>query len=197
MSQAPPSPKPSPDGPTTADLIREPPPVRKSVVRCLHELQSPSSPTKPHKLCRTESGIPALDLGDSVLSMPVDLKGMSVLADPKEFAEAMSQMLEQQHDKDKDPYSSASDEDKDNDKDNDKNKNKNPGTTAKGRPPLGSRNPLMRSSHKKSTKSTKSSSDIPFLLTTPPTSRKLETDATPDRKENLVSIQYGLFPMDD
>lgn len=197
MSQAPPSPKPSPDGPTTTELLREPPPVRKSVVRCLHELQCPSSPTKPSKLCRTESGIPPLDLGDSVLSMPVDLKGMSVLADPKEFAEAMSQILEQQHEKDKDPYSSASDEDpvdttaKDKDPVGASAKDKNP-----GRPPLDSRNPLMRSSRKKSTHS---NSDIPFLLTTPPTSRKLETDATktPDRKENTVSIQYGLFPMDD
>jgi hypothetical protein len=104
--------------------------------------------------------------------MPVDLKGMSVLADPKEVEEAMSQMP-------KDPYSSSSDEDP---------------TTAKdpvvaapismGRPPLGTRNPLMRSSRKKSTHA----SDIPSLLATPATSRK-------DPEEH--AIQYGLFPMDD
>jgi hypothetical protein len=142
-------------------------------------------------LCRTESGIqmPALDIGDSFLSMPVDLKGMSVLADPKEVEEAMSQMdgqhpVPEKHPmpKDsvpKDPYSSSSDEEPTTAKD--------PVVSApisKGRPPLGTRNPLMRSSRKKSTHA----SDIPSLLATPATSRK-------DPEEH--AIQYGLFPMDD
>jgi len=69
------SPKPSPDGPTSSELLPEPSAPKKSVARCLHELQDPSSPTKPRKLCRTESMlyVPVLNLGDSVLSVPVSM----------------------------------------------------------------------------------------------------------------------------
>ena len=87
--QQPPSPPPSPSGPTTSELRREPPPVRKDTAR-QHELQDPSSPTKPSKLFRTQSGLqmPLIDIGDSFLAVPVSLNGMSVLADPKEVEEA-------------------------------------------------------------------------------------------------------------
>ena len=80
---------PSPSGPTTSELLREPPPVRKDTAR-QHELQDPSSPTKPSKLFRTQSGLqmPLIDIGDSFLAVPVSLNGMSVLADPKEVEEA-------------------------------------------------------------------------------------------------------------
>jgi hypothetical protein len=80
------SPKPSPDGPTSSELLAEPSAPKKSVSRCLQELQNPSSPTKPRKLCKTESmlHIPVLNIGDAVLTttigidnvlpLPVDLK---------------------------------------------------------------------------------------------------------------------------
>lgn len=69
------SPKPSPDGPTSSELLPEPSAPKKSVARCLHELQDPSSPAKPRKLCRTESMlyVPVLNLGDAVLSVPVSM----------------------------------------------------------------------------------------------------------------------------
>ena len=76
-----PSPKPSPVGPSS--VLTDPPPVKKRVVRRLHELQDPASPVKPFKLCRTESNLepPPINLGESVLSVPVDLHGMSFICD--------------------------------------------------------------------------------------------------------------------
>ena len=75
------TPKPSPDGPTS--VLADPPPVKKRAARRLHELQDPSSPVKPFKLCRTESNLepPPINLGESVLSVPVDLHGMSFICD--------------------------------------------------------------------------------------------------------------------
>jgi hypothetical protein len=69
------SPKPSPDGPTSSELLAEPSAPKKSVSRCLNELQNPSSPTKPRKLCKTESMVhmPVLHLGDAVLTTPIAL----------------------------------------------------------------------------------------------------------------------------
>jgi hypothetical protein len=88
-----PSPKPSPDGPTSRDLLFEPPPVKKPAARRLHELQDPASPVKARKLFRTESGIelPPIDLGESVLAVPVNLNGMSFLADAKDTHENANQ----------------------------------------------------------------------------------------------------------
>ena len=88
-----PSPKPSPDGPTSRDLLFEPPPVKKPAARRLHELQDPASPVKARKLFRTESGIelPPIDLGESVLAVPVNLNGMSFVADVNETHENANQ----------------------------------------------------------------------------------------------------------
>jgi hypothetical protein len=57
--------------------------VKKRAARRLHELQDPSSPVKPFKLCRTESNLepPPINLGESVLAVPVDLHGMSFICD--------------------------------------------------------------------------------------------------------------------
>lgn len=86
------SPKPSPEGCTTNELRQEPPPVKppvkKTAARCLHELQDPSSPTKPRKLYRTQSTygapIPSLILGVSQFT-----------AECKEVDEVMQNMLDQ------------------------------------------------------------------------------------------------------
>ena len=88
-----PSPKPSPDGPMSRDVLFEPPPVKKPAARRLHELQDPASPIKARKLFRTESGIelPPIDLGESVLAVPVNLNGMSFLADAKDTDESANQ----------------------------------------------------------------------------------------------------------
>jgi hypothetical protein len=75
------------------DVLFEPPPVKKPAARRLHELQDPASPVKARKLFRTESGIelPLIDLGESVLAVPVNLNGMSFLADAKDTDESANQ----------------------------------------------------------------------------------------------------------
>ena len=82
------SPKPTPEGCTTNELRQQPPPVKRAAVRCLHELQSPSSPTKPRKLYRTESTygapIPSLNLGVAQFT-----------AEHKQFDEVMQNMLDE------------------------------------------------------------------------------------------------------
>ena len=82
------SPKPSPEGCTTNELRQQPPPVKKAAARCLHELQDPTSPTKPRKLYRTESTygapIPSLNLGVAQFT-----------AEHKQFDEVMQNMLDQ------------------------------------------------------------------------------------------------------
>ena len=82
------SPKPSPEGCTTRELRQQPPPVKKPAARCLHELQDPSSPTKPRKLYRTESTygapIPSLDLGVAQFT-----------AEHKQVDEVMQNMLDE------------------------------------------------------------------------------------------------------
>ena len=84
------SPKPSPVGPSSSELLPEPSAPKKSVSRCLHELQDPSSPTKPRKLCRTESMlyVPVLNLGDAVLSVPVSMDHVHPLPVDVKFEEA-------------------------------------------------------------------------------------------------------------
>ena len=82
------SPKPTPEGCTTNELRQQPPPVKRAAVRCLHELQSPSSPPKPRKLYRTESTygapIPSLNLGVAQFT-----------AERKQVDEVMQNMLDQ------------------------------------------------------------------------------------------------------
>ena len=171
--QQPPSPPPSPSGPTTSELRREPPPVRKDTAR-QHELQDPSSPKKPSKLFRTQSGLqmPLIDIGDSFLAVPVSLNGMSVLADPTEVEEAL-------------PTPNTTD----------KGKGRKDPNTSSDKPPLDPKKcPLMRSSRKKGSKS-----DVSSLLTAPPACRKLDIDpAKSDDKENaMCPLEYGIFVMDD
>ena len=139
MAHAQPSPKPSPNGPTTRDVLFEPPPVRKPAARRLHELQDPTSPIKAAKLFRTDSTIdlvpinmPPIDIGESVLAVPVDLNSMSFMLDPKEFDEVTTQMYDIQDKALKDPYSSTFEFD-------------DPGGTSSNAPNA----PLMRTSRKK------------------------------------------------
>jgi hypothetical protein len=139
MAHAQPSPKPSPNGPTTRDVLFEPPPVRKPAARRLHELQDPSSPIKGHKLYRTDSTIDLapinmapIDIGESVLAVPVDLNSMSFMLDPEEFDEVTTQMYEAKGKAPKDPYSSTFEFD-------------DPGGTSSN----AHNAPLMRSSRKK------------------------------------------------
>lgn len=151
MAQTQLSPKPSPDGPPS--ILFEPPPVKKPVARRLHELQDPNSPTKAPKLMRTESfiDIVPIDLGESFLSVPVDLNGMSFMTDPKELDEATSNMYDTKGKAPKDPYSSSS---------NDK-------------PPLDPRNcPLLLTSRKKN----KSPNSLADILNTPPTTKSAPGD---------------------
>ena len=137
MAHAQPSPKPSPNGPTTRDVLFEPPPVRKPAARRLHELQDPTSPIKAAKLFRTDSTIDfvpinilPIDIGESVLAVPVDLNSMSL--DPKEFDEVTTQMYNVKDKVPKDPYSSTFEFD-------------DPGGTSSNAPNA----PLMRTSRKK------------------------------------------------
>jgi len=139
MAHAQPSPKPSPNGPTTRDVLFEPPPVRKPAARRLHELQDPTSPIKAAKLFRTDSTIdfvpinmPPIDIGESVLAVPVDLNSMSFMLDPKEFDEVTTQMYDLKDKAPKDPYSSTFEFD-------------DPGGTSSNAPNA----PLMRTSRKK------------------------------------------------
>ena len=109
MAHTQPSPKPSPDGPTSREVLFEPPPVRKPAARRLHELQDPSSPIKARKLFRTDSVIEMapIDIGESVLAVPVDLNGMSFTLDPKEFDEVTTQMYDIKDKAPKDPYNNS------------------------------------------------------------------------------------------
>ena len=172
-----PSPKPSPVGPSS--VLADPPPVKKRVVRRLHELQDPASPVKPFKLCRTESNLepPPINLGESVLSVPVDLHGMSFICDLELDAiilekidvneELASQDLDpkgkQPADKDKQP----ADKDKqpaDKDPEDEAGSSSTPKTSDK--PAIDARKcPLLLSSRPKSKKD--KSGDLPFLLATP------------------------------
>jgi hypothetical protein len=109
------------------------------VARRLHELQDPTSPIKAAKLFRTDSTIdlaainmPPIDIGESVLAVPVDLNSMSFMLDPKEFDEVTTQMYDVKDKAPKDPYSSTFEFD-------------DPGGTSSNAPNA----PLMRTSRKK------------------------------------------------
>jgi hypothetical protein len=139
MAHAQPSPKPSPNGPTTRDVLFEPPPVRKPAARRLHELQDPTSPIKACKFFRTDSTIdlaainmPPIDIGESVLAVPDDLNSMSFMLDPKEFDEVTTLMYDVKDKAPKNPYSSTFEFD-------------DPGGTSSNAPNA----PLMRTSRKK------------------------------------------------
>lgn len=89
------SPKPSPDGPTSSELLAEPSAPKKSVSRCLQELQNPSSPIKPRKLCKTESMVhmPVLHLGDAVLTTPIALDNVLPLPVDLKFEETDDDLI--------------------------------------------------------------------------------------------------------
>ena len=205
------SPKPSPEGPTTT--LKAPPPVRKSsVVRCLHELQNPASPTKPRKLCRTESviNIPVISLGDSLILMPIDLNNCMTETLPfAKVIEDLDAVLEEHYDAedpkgkrlvdsdatDAKPAACADDEAVGSD-----SKTKAPmdvdATHAKPGP-CPAKSTLLSSMRKKSMTGSSSgynSASIADILVTPPTSKKMPFDprVTPDAK-SLFDIDYGLF----
>ena len=177
------TPKPSPDGPTS--VLADPPPVKKRAARRLHELQDPSSPVKPFKLCRTESNLepPPINLGESVLSVPVDLHGMSFICDLELDAIILEKIDVNEelaiHDsngkapKDQDELDARDAKDKVQDVERKQPADKDPqdeagpsGSSNNDKPPIDPRNcPLLRSSRPKSKK--EKSGEISFLLATP------------------------------
>lgn len=120
------SPKPSPAGPTSSELLPEPSAPKKSVARCLHELQDPSSPTKPRKLCRTESMlyVPVLNLGDAVLSVPVSMDHVHPHRVDVKFEEADDFINIITQDVNSMDTEASDDKDKQDDKDNHDDKDK-------------------------------------------------------------------------
>jgi hypothetical protein len=175
------SPRPSPEGPTSSQTMDGPPPVKKSAAaRCLHELQDPASPTKPRKLCRTDSlvNMPVVSLPDSVVFVPIDLN--NCLTDSPHFTtefENLDTVLDVYQPED-----------------------------PKGKAPMDidprpGRCSLISSMRKKGPKGSSSghnSGSIPEILNTPTTSKKMPFDprVTPDAK-GLFDLAFGLYENDD
>lgn len=211
--------QPSPQAPTST--LHSPPPVRKSsVVRCLSELQNPASPTKPRKLCRTESGIqmPAISLGDSAVIVPVDLNSCMTEALP--FASVIQDLdavLDEHYQSDDpngkrpmptDPRGKQPSQAVDKDTNDTEDESVDGDSKDKARMdidakpgPCPAKCTLLSTMRKKGVTGSSSaynSLSIADILATPPTSKKMPFDpkVTPDAK-SVFDVDYGLFENDD
>ena len=208
------APQPSPE-PTSS--LKAPPPIRKSsVVRCLHELQDPASPTKAPKLARTHSvlNVPVISLGESAVLVPINLN--NCLTEPLPFASVIEDLdaVLDEHYKSDDPkgkrpmdprveqlsqavHNDSDDESVDSDaKDKDMDVDAKDAADAKTSP-CPAKSTLMSSVRKKSmtgSSSAYNSASLDSILDTPPTSKRMSFDprVTPDAK-SLFDLDYGLF----
>ena len=213
------SPQPSPE-PTSS--LKAPPPIRKSsVVRCLHELQDPASPTKAPKLARTHSvlNVPVISLGESAVLVPINLN--NCLTEPLPFASVIEDLdaVLDEHYKSDDPKGkrpmdprveqlsqAVHNESDDESVDSDAKDNAPMDIEAKdaehAKPgPCSAKPTLISSMRKKSmtgSSSAYNSANITDILDTPPTSKKMPFDprVTPDAK-SLFDLAFGLFENDD
>ena len=205
------SPQPSPE-PTSS--LKAPPPIRKSsVVRCLHELQDPASPTKAPKLARTHSvlNVPVISLGESAVLVPINLN--NCLTEPLPFASVIEDLdaVLDEHYKSDDPkgkrpmdprveqlsqavHNESDDESVDSDaKDKDMDVD-----AADAKPgPCPAKPTLLSTMRRKSmtgSSSAYNSASLASILDTPPTSKRMPFDpkVTPDAK-SLFDLDYGLF----